>query len=550
LPDPAPPDPAPNAHRYAFAHRHSNAADAFDGVDSPSHPHWKVSPGLDVSVVAKGFTYPINIVFAAPPPNSDDAPWFYVSELHGAVRYVTRSGELHTFAEGLLNFEPVKQVKTDETGISGMTQVPGSKDLLITCSHEDPVSKLLKNRIVRLVSNPDGTALTGSQVVLEMDEFTSPSNQIQQIVVGPDKKLYVAVGDAENARLSLDLDSYGGKLLRLELDGSAPKSNPFYDPKAPTASARNLVFAYGLRNVFDFDFDPIGGAIFAGDNGKDIDRFARIDEGASYHWNGVRESVRLASLYTWTPAIGPVGMTFLRSDSLGSKTRGLGLLAGYGPPGALGANHAKVLLQLELDQSRKQLGALPKVLLQYQGQGRATVLGLAEGPDGVYFTDFFGETKAESSEGLGTVWRLAPSDATQKLARGGGPDPEHTDPIARGKAYFFDFCTSCHRMGGYGGTEGPELTHFGQDAQAELNSKAYGAKLKQLLTATEGFYALQRPRLDAVMQSTGRERVAIWLQHHIEEPRFDNPRAKMPSMNYLAPDVRATIIEYVMSTVP
>src|SRR5690606_8449951 len=129
---------APNAHRYAFAHRHSNAADAFDGVDSPTHPEWKVAPGLDVSVVARGFSYPINIVFATPTPTDDEAPWFYVSELHGSIKYVTRGGEIRTFAEGLLNFEPIKQVKTDETGISGMTSIPGSKDLLITCTHENP----------------------------------------------------------------------------------------------------------------------------------------------------------------------------------------------------------------------------------------------------------------------------------------------------------------------------------------------------------------------------------------------------------------------------
>ncbi len=524
------------------------AADAFDGVVSPSYPQWKVTPGLDVEVVAKGFTYPINITFARRAPTSDEAPWFYVSELHGAIKYVTRKGEIRTFADGLLNFEPMVQVKTDETGISGLTLVPDSNDLLITLTHEDPVSNLLKNRILRLVSNADGTAMTSSKVLLDMDEFTSPSNQIQQIVVGPDKLLYVSVGDAENARLSLDLDKFGGKLLRLQLDGTAPKDNPFYDPKAPPESARNYVFALGLRNVFDFDFDPVGGAIFAGDNGKDIDRFMRIDRGASYHWNGVRESVRVNALYTWAPAIGPVGLTFLARDSLGPHTRGQALLAGYGPPAALGPNHSKLLLRMTLDESRKQLSALPELVLRYVGSGRATVLGLAEGPQGVYFSDFFGETEAETSDGLGTIWRLAPSEATRQMV--GGTITDGADAVTRGKRYFFDFCTSCHRMGGYGGNEGPELTHFGQDAQGELSSKAYEAKLTGLLTAQEGFYATQRSRLSDVSQASGRQRVEVWLRHHIEEPRFDNPRAKMPSMAYLAPEVRAAIIEYVMSTVP
>lgn len=538
-----------NAHMYAFAHDQSRPADSFDGLPSPQNPIWKVEPGLDVAKVAGGFTYPVNIAFAEPPPKKDDAPWLYVNELHGTVKYITRDGEVGVFAKGLLNFEPVPQVKTDESGVSGLTVIPKTHDLLVTTSYEDESSGLLMNRILRLVGSKDGRQAQRVEVVLDLQEFTSPSNQIQQLVIGPDDKLYVSVGDAENSRLSLDLDKFGGKLLRMDLSGRALADNPFFDPSAPR-SPRSYVFAYGVRNVFDFDFDPQSGTIFAGDNGKDIDRFTRLERGASYGWNGARESIRLNALYTWHPAIAPCGFSFLEQDSLGTASQGQAVLAAYGPPAALGSGLGKALYRLQFDESRTRLAGMPEMVLQYIGDGRATVLGVAEGPDGVYFTDFFGETRENQSNGLGTIWRLFPSEETRRLATGALTQPVPGDPVSAGRTHFFSFCASCHRVDGVGGNEGPDLTHFGQNAVARLNSKAYEATLKKYLESDGGFIVEQRERLLAVQEAKGRERLRKWLEHHLEEPRFDHPRAKMPSMAYLAPDVRSAIIEFLMSRVP
>lgn len=545
---PAPKEPA-NAHLYAFGSDQPPPADAFEGLPSPQNPTWKVAPGLDVAKVAGGFTYPVNLAFAEPPPKTDDAPWLYVSQLHGSILYLTRRGEVGVYAKGLLNFEPVQQVKTDETGLSGLAVIPKTSDLLVTTSYEDSASGLLMNRVLRLVGSKDGREMQRVEVLLKLPEFTSPSNQIQQVVIGPDARIYVAVGDAENSRLSLDLDKFGGKLLRMDMQGRALPDNPFYDPNAPRA-ARSYVFAYGLRNVFDFDFDPKSGFIFAGDNGKDIDRFARIERGASYGWNGARESIRLNALYTWHPAIAPCGLSFLKGDALGPGTQGQAVLAAYGPPAALGSGLGKALYQLELGDDRRHLARMPQTIVQYIGDGRATVLGVAEGPDGVYFTDFFGETREDHSNGLGTIWRVFPSEETRRLATGALTQPVPGDPVSAGRTHFFSFCASCHRLDGVGGNEGPDLTHFGNGAVSRLNSKAYAAMLGKYLEADGGFMAEQRERLLAVQKAKGRERLRTWLEHHLEEPRFDHPRAKMPSMGYLAPEVRSAIIEFVMSRVP
>ena len=50
--------------------------------------------------------------------------------------------------------------------------------------------------------------------------------------IGPDGKLYVAVGENGRSALSQDLNSYLGKILRINLDGSARPTIRFPDLEA------------------------------------------------------------------------------------------------------------------------------------------------------------------------------------------------------------------------------------------------------------------------------------------------------------------------------
>ena len=63
-------------------------------------------PGFQVDVFATGFQLPIHIAFLPNPgPNQSDA-YFYVIELYGNIKVVTRSGIVSDYATGLLNFNP------------------------------------------------------------------------------------------------------------------------------------------------------------------------------------------------------------------------------------------------------------------------------------------------------------------------------------------------------------------------------------------------------------------------------------------------------------
>ncbi len=99
---------------------------------------------------------------------------------------------------------------------------------------------------------------------------------------GPDGYLYLSIGNNERSdeAVAADLSSPLGKILRLNKeDGSAAPGNPFEEN--PNADPR--VYAYGLRNSFDFAFHPVTGEIYAPDNGPgNCDELNLIKAGQDY----------------------------------------------------------------------------------------------------------------------------------------------------------------------------------------------------------------------------------------------------------------------------
>ncbi len=118
----------------------------------------------------------------------------------------------------------------------------------------------------------------------------SPSHTVAALRFGPDGKLYASIGDGSSfdyadprSLRSQNIDSFSGKVIRINTDGTAPVDNPFYNGNPN--SVRSKVFALGLRNPFRFSFRPSNGAIFAGDVGwSNWEEVNVITPGANYGW--------------------------------------------------------------------------------------------------------------------------------------------------------------------------------------------------------------------------------------------------------------------------
>ncbi|HET6567657.1 MAG TPA: PQQ-dependent sugar dehydrogenase, partial [Rhodothermales bacterium] len=194
---------------------------------------WNViEPGYKVEVVASGFQLPVNIAFVPDPGSDPEDPYFYVTELYGTIKVVTRSGEVRDYATNLLNYDPTGIFPgSGEQGLSGVAVDPASGDVFAAMLYDAfPPSDLHYPKVVRFHSSDGGRTASSQTTILDMaGETQGQSHFVSSVDIGPDGKLYVDLGDGFTAATALNMNSFRGKILRMNPDGSAPIDNPFYD---------------------------------------------------------------------------------------------------------------------------------------------------------------------------------------------------------------------------------------------------------------------------------------------------------------------------------
>jgi glucose/arabinose dehydrogenase len=172
----------------------------------------------------------------------------------------------------------------------------------------------LRNRVVRYTDS--NGSCTQEAVILE--NIPASSNHNGGIIqFGPDGKLYVATGDAENQASAQDMASLAGKILRINPDGTAPADNPFFAHPDPNAQK---VYALGLRNSFGFTFHGHTGHLWQTENGpENNDEINRIIAGGNYGWPTVRGIAGnpnfLDPILALTPPIAPTGIIAIPETS-------------------------------------------------------------------------------------------------------------------------------------------------------------------------------------------------------------------------------------------
>jgi glucose/arabinose dehydrogenase len=220
----------------------------------------EIDPLLELeptTTVAEHLDVPWGVAFF---PNGDAL----VSERDSArLLRVTQAGEVSVLAE-VADVTP-----TAEGGLLGVAVSPTyEQDHLIyafaTTADEE---RVLRGTIEQFADNAEDAILTGI-----------PRGEIHdggRLAFGPDGKLYVTTGETGDGELAQAKSSLGGKILRLEPDGSIPDDNPF--PNSP-------IWSYGHRNVQGIAWDDAG-RLWATEYGStEWDEVNLIRRGHNYGW--------------------------------------------------------------------------------------------------------------------------------------------------------------------------------------------------------------------------------------------------------------------------
>src|ERR1043166_9423321 len=255
--------------------------DDFSNLARGTPVPWAVDqPGFQVDVVASGFQLPIAIAFVPNPGSQTNSPYFYVAELYGNIKVVTRNGTVLDYATGLLNFNPTGVFPgSGELGLCGILVDPNNGDVLASLVQSIVPGNDSTNKypaVIRLHSTDGGlTAATQSTLLGMTNEVQGPAHQVSNLTIGPDGKLYVHNGDGMNTGTAQNTNSFQGKILRMNLDGTPASDNQLFNAGNGT-NAADYVYAYGVRNPFGGDWRALDGSHYEVENGPNTDRFARV----------------------------------------------------------------------------------------------------------------------------------------------------------------------------------------------------------------------------------------------------------------------------------
>lgn len=365
------------------------------GVPTP----WSaLQPGFKVEKVATGFQLPVNIAFVPNPGATPQSPLYYVTELYGTIKVVTRDGTVRDYATNLLNFNPTGAFPgSGEQGVTGVAVDPTTGDVFATMLYSSQAGVEAAPhypKVVRFTSTDGGLSAATQTTILNMTgETQGQSHQISNITFGPDGKLYVHMGDGFDAATAQNLASFRGKILRLNVSGSAPPDNPFYNGTDGITS-RDYVYAYGFRNPFGGAWRAADGKHYEVENGPSVDRICQLVSARNYLWSGSDASMANFAIYNWNPASGPVNMAFIQPQTFGgsgfpASKQGSMFISESGATWATGQQTiGKKITEFTLDAAGNRLTG-PTPLIDYVGTGKATVVALAAGPDGLYFSDLY-----------------------------------------------------------------------------------------------------------------------------------------------------------------
>ncbi len=330
---------------------------------------------IRVVVVTKGLSYPYSMTWLP----------------DGSMLVSERMGKLRIIRNGKLDPNPVAGVPANygagESGLPGA--VHGLMDIALHPQFAQNrfvylnYTKQLdpkRNTIAIARAVWDGKALTNAKDIFVATDRTGTS----RMVFAKDGLLYVSTSGFD----AQDLNTHGGKVLRMRDDGSVPPDNPFVGK----ANHKPEIYTYGHRNSLGLAVHPVTGQVWQTENGPNGgDEINIVKAGANYGWpmvsygrqyTGPWQSDRAGHpgfeppVVIWVPSIATSGLTFYTGDKL-AKWKG-DIFVGALRTGEIpGTGHVeRILLNDKMEELRRE-----SLLVDL----RQRIRDIRQGPDGLLY---------------------------------------------------------------------------------------------------------------------------------------------------------------------
>jgi glucose/arabinose dehydrogenase len=303
-----------------------NSNNTFQPLPDPTPPTIS-DPNVRVEKVITGLEMPTSMAFL----DNDDI--IITQKDNGRVRLVSN---------GILQPQPILQVpvvNNSERGLLGVAiaNTTNSTTKTVFLYYTEPAVEQVKNRIYRYEWNGTGN-LSGGQLIVDLPGEPGPNHDGGKIGIGPDRMLYAVIGDLNRDGMLQNViegppPDDSSVVLRVDYNGNG---DGFASLSGGGANL-NKYYAYGIRNSFGFDFDPLTGILWDAENGPaQFDEINIVLPGFNSGWNRVmgpigREGITTEDLvqlqgshyadpvFSWLRSEGVTDIEIFNSSSLGER---------------------------------------------------------------------------------------------------------------------------------------------------------------------------------------------------------------------------------------
>jgi aldose sugar dehydrogenase len=298
------------------------------------------NPNLRADIVFKGLEFPTNMALLG----TDD--FLVLEKSKGTVNRIVNGAML---TEPLLHVNVASEVERGMLGIAASNatnqsnidsnNLTGERGPYVFLYYTEAASSHdstpVGNRVYRYELTDN--RLVNPKLLLDLPAIPGPRHNGGSITIGPDKNLYVAIGDVDGHTTEAQNVHEGGKpdgtggIIRITQDGKPVQG--IIGEQTPG----NKYFAYGVRNSFGIDFDPLTGKLWDTENGPGSnDEINLVQPGFNSGWLPIQgkapanfdfqqlvdfggKGVYRDPEFSWVDTVGPTEVLFFDSDKLGEE---------------------------------------------------------------------------------------------------------------------------------------------------------------------------------------------------------------------------------------